>query len=673
MTLSARALRVRPDVQADASLFFAGLMALALLVVVCVLQLPHAIAIDIGSGQDARYTQGFYFAEEQYGSTVRWSGPQATVTFNGLGQRPWRLRLRASGLRPSGPVQLTLSGNGEPLAQVTMGGDMQEYAFAVPASAVGPLGNLQLSLSTPTFTALPDTRDLGIMVDWLRLEPAGRGIVVPPPGLLAGVLLAVALCYLAIRRLGLSLHSALFVGAGLALGLGVALFFDPLACGYYGPWLLVGLVALALAGPRARQAAWWEWIALAVTLWSLYRFGARGLDFFRTGLPQGDFTIYYDAAKGLRLGQPLYNWEAARQEPMGPVYKYPPLFAMLLAPITTYPARTAAAAWYLLSLALLGLILAGLIWRFRSDLLRESVMPAPSRRPSKLLSVYAFLLIIGFLNFQPAWESLARGQMDALILAALVGALLLMRREAGEPWAGVCLAFATMLKLYPGLLVLYLLWRRCWRALAGFTLAFLALIVLSGIVVGWGTLWRYVTDILTVQTGAVPYPENQSFDGFLARLIIPATSATWDAILPFPGWTSLALYVLDAVTLGVTLWAFRGRVRPESDRFAYGYAALVPVIVLMWPIAWIHYQTLLILPFAVLLSLQVRSVGRTWPASLLLLASYLLVAIGNEYFVMVPWLQQGPARLLQSYKLYGVLILWASYVARNQNSERAAG
>jgi len=41
-----------------------------------------------------------------------------------------------------------------------------------------------------------------------------------------------------------------------------------------------------------------------------------------------------------------------------------------------------------------------------------------------------------------------------------------------------------------------------------------------------------------------------------------------------------------------------------------------------------------------------------------LLVSFALVAFGNEYTVMIPALQEGWPRLLQSYKLYGVLVLW---------------
>jgi hypothetical protein len=646
-------LRTGPATRADARRLFLALMAFSLLLLVLVYQLPHAALVDVGSPTDTRAIHGFYFAEEQGGSSVRWSGPIARVAFDGVGIRPWRLRLRASGLRPAGTAAVTLKVNGRPLAQVSLAGDLREYEFAVPAALLGPSGNVVVTLQTATFTALPDTRDLGIMVDWLHLEPDGPAAVIPPPLMLAGFLLAVGLCFLAFFRLGGRVQAGLLGGLVLALPLAAGVAIDPLSVAHYGPWLLVALAALALAGQRARRATWWEWVALAVLGWSLYRFGVRALDFYRTGLPPGDFTIYFDAAKSLRLGQPLYNWEAARQMPNGPVYKYPPLFAMLLAPATVFATRPVAAGWYLLNLGLLGLIIYALIWRFRR---------AVGTRSPKLASAYGFLLVIGTLNFQPVWESLARGQLDVIILACLVAALFLLSHRTGEAWAGVLLAFVTMLKLYPGLLVVYLLWRRRWRALAGFAVAFGLLVILSGLVAGWETLWRYVAEILTVQTAAVPWPENQSFDGFLGRLVIPAPVTTWYTTIAFPRWALLVLYLLDAVTLGVTAWAFAGKEDPRSERFVSGYALAAPLIILMWPTSWIHYQTLLILPFGLLLGRQLLAGRRDWLAELLLLASFLLVAIGNEYQVLVPWLQEGLPRLAQSYKLYGVLILWGLYI-----------
>ena len=407
--------------------------------------------------------------------------------------------------------------------------------------------------------------------------------------------------------------------------------------------MLLGWVLLWAFSGRVRAARWWEWLLFAVLAISAVRFQARVLDFLRDGVPMADFLVYFDAAKSLRLGGPLYDFAAAVGMPNGPVFKYPPFYAIVLAPFALYPVQSVFTGWFLLNLALLGLtgyLLAFRLWR-----------------PFKPASVApAYLIGIGILNFGPAWESLIRGQMDVVILTAAVVVLLLAQARKAELLAGVLLALVTMLKLYPGLLVIYLLVQRRWRILAGFVAASLALIVLSGLVVDGTTLWRYVTEILAVQTAAVPWPENQSFDGFLSRLVIPAAQTDWYTTIPFPTWTKLTLHALDLIVLGVTYWTlWRGRLM--GRRLILGYAAVMPLIVLMWPTAWIHYQTLLLLPFAVLVFRQAEQWA--WPEIVLLLISFVLIAVGNEYTVLIPLLRSGWPRLLQSYKLYGDLIVWA--------------
>jgi len=84
----------------------------------------------------------------------------------------------------------------------------------------------------------------------------------------------------------------------------------------------------------------------------------------------------------------------------------------------------------------------------------------------------------------PMLSVLQKGNVQGMVIAAAMLAMVLFeqrRRATG----GAVLAFVTLSKLYPGLLILYLLVRRQWRALAwtaSFALAFVALSVLD---IGW--------------------------------------------------------------------------------------------------------------------------------------------------------------------------------------------
>ena len=76
----------------------------------------------------------------------------------------------------------------------------------------------------------------------------------------------------------------------------------------------------------------------------------------------------------------------------------------------------------------------------------------------------------------PMLNTLQKGNAQVLVIAISMCALLLFERRR---WAagGSLLAYATVSKLYPGMLVLYLLWRRQWRAVA-WTAAFSGVVVL---------------------------------------------------------------------------------------------------------------------------------------------------------------------------------------------------
>jgi hypothetical protein len=617
-------------------------------------QVPATVRLDVGGAGDSRFLQGFYFGERQDSTTFRWSGPLAIVRFAGVGGRAWTVRMRASGLRPVGPAEVRVTANGLPVADQALGGEMAEYAFSIGRPFSGMWGNLDLGLAVEPFVAPPDERKLGVMVDWVELSPAGSGVTAPPWGTLVALLVVVALCYLSAerllrRRLGASASPrwALLVGLLVAAGLGAGVAWARLWIGINVPWLVLASGLLWLASRRIGQAPWWEWLLFALLAWSAVAFMSRALTFFRDGLPPGDFMIYFDAANNVRLGKPLYDFAAAVGIPLGPVYKYPPVFAVLMAPATALPARSVAAWWYLLNLVLLGLAGYGLARGLR----------APER--PDLDAAGAYIIAIGFLNFRPAWESLIRGQLDPMILAAAVGALLLLEARRMEWLAGVLIGLVTMVKLYPGLFALYLLWQRRWRALAGFAVTVIALVVVSGVAIGWHVLWRYVTEILVVQTVAVPWPEDQSFDGFLSRLIIPTAATTWYSAFPFPAWAKMALYLADLAIFGLTAWVLWRGARNDRFRFRLGYAAIMPLIVLMWPLSWIHYQTLLLLPFAVIALDQLQRRRRSWPLIAGLAVSFLLTAIGNEYLVLTPALNRdGWVRLLQSYKFFGVLLLW---------------
>lgn len=626
-----------------------ALLAITIVLLAVSYQAPQRDRILIGKEWDQAVSSGFYFAEENNGNSFRWSSGLAQVDFRGFGKRDAQLTLAMAGFRPDGPATATILLNQTiPLATVTLDPAVKPYTFPISQQSIAPNGDVLITIEAPTFTAPPDTRTLGVQIYSAELSASHWSLTLPP--LVSWLEMTIIVVLLAAAADRLKLRTNIWWVWSL-LVLALLIVANRLASPWfdvYLPWLVgFGLICWLISGWMC-AATVWEWLLLLGVGVSAFRFGARAYDFFQTGLPQGDFSIYFSAAQNLYHGQPIYDFKAASEMPNGPVYKYPPLFAMLLAPFGGWPAWNVAAAWYLLNLLLYTLIfvmLTGEIGRLY-----------PQRR--RVLTLLTALL---FLNFQPTWESLIRGQLDIVILiCAMLGLVLYLRRQ--QEWVGgVALSFATMLKLYPGFLAVYLLWRRRWQALLGFMAGFGLLAVLSGLVVGWDVLWRYVSEVLTVQTAAVPYPENQSWDGFLSRFVIPVADTVWYTTIPFSTPWRLLLYVCVLFTLLVTvLWIWRYP-SGEGDhrRFILGYGAALLVMVLLWPTSWMHYQTLLLPTFALLLSDQFDAQRRSWWKFVLLAVSFALIAFGNEYTVLVErWNVDGWPRLAQSYKFFGMIVLW---------------
>lgn len=216
-------------------------------------------------------------------------------------------------------------------------------------------------------------------------------------------------------------------------------------------------------------AAWCGAIGLVLVLAA-----QAALRFLRVEAPMGeletgssgDFVHYYHAAQAVLDGADLYaagiRW-----------YIYPPLFAVLLAPLAVLPFGAAAASWTALNAAL---IVATLVVGAR-----ECVRRFGPRVDEALLPVA--LLVAALVMSDKIRADLRLGQTDALILLAMTLGLVWVGRRAAL--CGLAIGFVINIK-YQGLVFLpYLLVRRRWRE-AAWSAAWSAAFALStSLVFGW--------------------------------------------------------------------------------------------------------------------------------------------------------------------------------------------
>jgi hypothetical protein len=177
--------------------------------------------IPLGTTTDAVLLQGFSGAEGAGGdsdSSYRWSGADATITFQDVGQQDYDVAIQFNGWRPPGQSRplLTVSAGGRDLLKAGPPPQIIEYTFRVPRELVTN-GTLALHLTVNPFSPPGDPRQLGIWTQRVRVTPAPDAgpFLIPPLEPFVGVLGAVALLGLGLMLLGWG-AGMVFAGSGLA-------------------------------------------------------------------------------------------------------------------------------------------------------------------------------------------------------------------------------------------------------------------------------------------------------------------------------------------------------------------------------------------------------------------------------------------------------------------------
>ena len=184
-----------------------------------------------------------------------------------------------------------------------------------------------------------------------------------------------------------------------------------------------------------------------------------------------DFPNYYITARLVHDGYStdrIYEWDwfARQKDRLGIDQKVvgfnslTPVSALVLLPLTSFDALTAKRVWILLNLVLLAVTLA----------LIRSLRGIPWR----------WLGIATLFSF-PLYKNLEYGQYYVLLLLLLTAALwFYVRRRSAT--AGMLVALAAGLKIFPIFFLFYFLKKRDWRATAGLLAGISLLVAVSFLV-----------------------------------------------------------------------------------------------------------------------------------------------------------------------------------------------
>lgn len=649
----------------------------------------------------------------------RWSDGDSTIALpQPPALTPSVLALRLPNGRPADvPLpNVTLAVDGRELASFVV----PDYHPRIYRLLLPPTARLdwaqRVGIVSDTFTPPTDARALGVAVDTVVLTPVSAPLT-PPSLWVAICALAIgALGFALPRTVGLARRHALLASLMLAALIGTSIALRPLetlpfiqrfvalllgAC--FGVALLRILVplvrehdrdALTFSGthlPLAMAIAWWmlplfqvamRWdeaprVGLASqTLWlgagltgALALVGGGWYVMRGRMLPRNerrvrlarlalvlfalaaaahliynlwyaytrqapDFWILFRSAREWTRGGSMYDINAVLTNHFGHVFKVPPFYGMLFVPFVTLDGLTVLLGHRIMNTVLI--VATALVW------LRMWRLPLASLSAAGLLILF---------NFRPLADTLAYGQIDLVLLFLLTLALWALR-SGRDAVAGALVALGALFKIYPVLLLAFFVVKGHWRALIGFVAAMAVCNGVAIAVVGWNEHLIYLTQVLPNIGGTTSWVENQTISGFLARLTDSPRSAT---IYQNEMVRLLGTLISGAVSLAVCLLALRPTVR-ESTGYTLQYGMFLLLMVLASPAAWMHYETLLIVPFgALILHLRERTV--TLPYAVVLALSFALIAYGNQWSFYDGTVHGVLTIAGVSYKFYGMLLL----------------
>ena len=287
-------------------------------------------------------------------------------------------------------------------------------------------------------------------------------------------------------------------------------------------------------------------------------------------LENEDFYRDYYAAKLLKNDKIIYDG----------INHHVPLIAVIFLPLTLLEKEEAFFLWGIFSIVLYYFC----IW----------IVARKIRLRLRLWWIPVFgLMSVWF----PFLSHLALGQWSLVIATSIFVGWALLKNDYNR-FAGSLFGFATALKLFPGLIGLYLLMQRRWRALIYMLIIFFVFTTISYLVVGSENFWAFVFDDMPKNKDRfIAYFINHSMWAMVQRLfvnniwLVPLIHAPEIAKI-FSIF--LSIFIIFSLILGLS------KLEEDNER-DIGFSVICVSMLLLCPLTWGHSFVILILPIGVLL------------------------------------------------------------------------
>jgi alpha-1,2-mannosyltransferase len=289
-----------------------------------------------------------------------------------------------------------------------------------------------------------------------------------------------------------------------------------------------------------------------------------------------DLSVYQYGGQAVLDGLPVYESD---DPATGYPFTYPPFAAVVMIPLALLPGWLAAALWTGLSIGALAITVV---------LVRRAL-----GRPTSGWQLAA--IVTGALALEPVWQNLSFGQVNAILMLAVV--LDLLRPESRG--SGVLVGLAAGVKLTPLVFVVLLLLVGRRSSAARAAVAFLVTVGI-GFAAMPGSSATYWSDGLldADRVGPPDLAHNQSVYGAMTRML--------DGPPPLLLW----LVVAGPLALGVVCVA---AVRWRHGDAALGTCLGAVAMLLASPVSWSHHWVWAV-PVAIVLWERSRWAAAAWTA-----------------------------------------------------------
>jgi len=242
-------------------------------------------------------------------------------------------------------------------------------------------------------------------------------------------------------------------------------------------------------------------------------------------------------------------------------------------------------------------------------------------------------------------------------------------RHSKEYVSGLFFAIATLMKLFPGLILLYLLIMKNWRALIAMVSFIVVGLSLTAFIVGLDDVRTYAIIMVARDIDDFRgYVLNHSIGGIVSRLF--GKQMGWfEPLVKIPHIASLLIILLSIGILVYTILKLR-EMAAKKELSDYAFGLTLVTMLLLSPITWSHIFPVLILPMGLLLREYIEDSS---PARLRLLLLILfcvslpdvLIARGLvsiHYPLKMPFY----GRVLTLGPAIGVILLWLVLTRRSR-------